>query len=288
MKISGFTFIRNAIKFDYPIEAAIQSILPICDEVVVNVGNSDDNTLELIQAINSSKIKIMHSIWDDNLKEGGKVLAVETDKAFVEIAADSDWAFYIQADEVIHEKDYEKIRKELEQYKDNHEIECLIFNYLHFYGNYKYIADSRKWYRREMRIIRNDKTIHSFRDAQGFRRGNKKLNGKLIDASVYHYGWVKNPYLQLQKKINFNTLYGNLRENFVLTQSELYDYQNIDSLKPFTGTHPVSIQKRINAMDWDFEFDFFMRKLTPKEIFSRFIEKYTGKRLFEFTNFVLI
>ena len=51
MKVSGFTFIRNAIKYDYPIVEAIQSILPLCDEVVVAVGNSEDDTLALIQNI---------------------------------------------------------------------------------------------------------------------------------------------------------------------------------------------------------------------------------------------
>ena len=40
MRVSGFTFIRNAIHYDYPIVEAIHSILPLCDEVVVAVGNS--------------------------------------------------------------------------------------------------------------------------------------------------------------------------------------------------------------------------------------------------------
>jgi hypothetical protein len=287
MKVSGFTFIRNALKFDYPIVAAIHSILPLCDEVVVCVGQSDDETRELIQSIDSSKIKIIDSVWDENLKTGGKVLAVETDKAFAAVAADSDWAFYIQGDEVIHENDYDTILNAMQQYKDNPNVECLVFKYLHFYGNYKYVADSRKWYRREMRIIKNDKTIHSFKDAQGFRRNDEKLKGKLIDACVYHYGWVKNPYLQKQKKYNFNTLYSNAKANLVLAQTELYDYQNIDSLKLFTGTHPAYIHNKINAMDWDFEFDLSKKKLTLKEMFYRIVEKYTGKRLFEFTNYRL-
>ena len=58
MKVAGFTIIRNAIKFDYPVVEAITSILPICDEFVVAVGNSDDETLQLIKQIDSPKIKI--------------------------------------------------------------------------------------------------------------------------------------------------------------------------------------------------------------------------------------
>jgi glycosyltransferase involved in cell wall biosynthesis len=104
MKIAGFTFVRNAIKYDYPIIEAITSILPICDELVVAVGNSEDGTLELIQSIDSPKIKIIETIWDDSLREGGRVLAVETDKALAAISPDANWCFYIQGDEVVHEK----------------------------------------------------------------------------------------------------------------------------------------------------------------------------------------
>ena len=133
MKISGFTFIRNALKYDYPIVEAITSILPICDEFIVAVGKSEDETLQLIKNINSSKIKIVETVWDDNLREGGHLLAAETNKAFKQISKDSDWAFYIQGDEVIHEKYLPVIQQALKDYKEDTRIEGLLFNYLHFY-----------------------------------------------------------------------------------------------------------------------------------------------------------
>src|SRR5687768_16681264 len=109
MKVSGFTFVRNAIKYDYPIVEAIRSILPLCNEIVVAVGKSEDDTLHLIQSIGSDKIKIIQTVWDDSLREGGRVLALETDKAFKAISPDSDWAFYIQGDEVLHEKYHDNV-----------------------------------------------------------------------------------------------------------------------------------------------------------------------------------
>jgi len=90
MKVAGFTIIRNAIKFDYPVVEAINSILPICDEFIVAVGNSDDETLQLIKSINSPKIKIIETVWDDSLRQGGQVLAIETNKAFDAISKDVD------------------------------------------------------------------------------------------------------------------------------------------------------------------------------------------------------
>src|ERR1044072_1101483 len=145
MKVTGFTFVRNAIKLDYPVVEAISSILPLCDEVIVLVGNSEDATPDLIRSINSPKIRIFDSVWDDSMREGGRVLAIETDKAMQHISPDTTWCFYIQADEIVHEDDYPAIRAAMEKYKDDQRVEGLLFNYIHFYGTYDYVGDSRTW-----------------------------------------------------------------------------------------------------------------------------------------------
>ena len=200
MKISGFTIIKNAIINDYPVIEAITSILPVIDEMIVLAGDSSDDTKQLLQSINSQKIKVYDSIWHNSLRNGGKVLAVETDKAFELIDKESTWAFYIQADEAVHEKYLPAILEACKKYKDDLRVEGLLFKYLHFYGTYDYTGDSRQWYNREIRIIRNDKSIRAYKDAQGFRKASKKLKVKPIDAFIYHYGWVKSP-VQMKKKI---------------------------------------------------------------------------------------
>ena len=172
MKISGFTFVRNAVKYDYPVVEAISSILPLCDELIVAVGHSDDGTMDLIKCIPSSKIRIIETVWDDSLREGGRILAVETDKAFQAIATDADWAIYIQADEVIHEKYHSIIRSEMEKYLAEDTVDGLLFHYKHFYGSYDYVGESWRWYRREIRIVRNNKNIFSYRDAQEIGRAH--------------------------------------------------------------------------------------------------------------------
>ena len=243
MKISGFTFVRNAIKFDYPVVEAILSILPICDEVIVAVGNSDDNTLRLIKSIDSPKIKIIETIWDDSLRKGGQVLAVETDKALAAVSSDADWCFYIQGDEVVHEQYLPIIKQAMEENLANEQVEGLLFRYKHFYGSYQYVADSFKWYRREIRVIKNTGKISSYRDAQGFRTlDNQKLSVKLIEAYIYHYGWVKPPEVQREKMKNSINFWGeehNVEE--VKKQYESFDYLGIDSLSLFEGTHPKEI-----------------------------------------------
>jgi len=191
MKMSGFTIIKNAVINDYPIVEAITSILPVVDEMIVLVGKSDDDTLGLIRAIGDPKIKIHESVWDPNLRKGGAVLAIETNKAFALIDPSSTWAFYMQGDEVVHEKYHAAIKEACHAYENDMQVEGLLFNYVHFYGTYDYVGDSRKWYNKEVRVIRNKKEITAYKDAQGFRKGTTKIDVKQVAASVYHYGWVK-------------------------------------------------------------------------------------------------
>ncbi|GLU56633.1 glycosyltransferase family 2 protein [Dyadobacter frigoris] len=294
MKISGFTIIKDAILNDYPIVEAIVSILPVVDEMLVSVGKSEDNTLELIRSIQSDKIRIVESEWDMTLREGGKVLAVETDKALRQLSPDSDWAFYIQGDEVVHEKYHDNIRKACELHVDNPEVEGLLFDYLHFYGTYNYVGDSRKWYRREIRIIRNesmksDPAIFAYRDAQGFRKGVTKLNVKHCGAAIYHYGWVKSP-VQMKKKMKNVTRFWNEDEEWekILKSEDFFDYNAFDSLVPFDDSHPSVMKVRIERQDWNIELDLSRKKFKFKDALLYWIEKNTGKRLFEFRNYRLI
>ncbi len=291
MKVTGFSFIRNAIKYDYPIEEAIRSILPICDEFVIAVGKSEDNTLELIKSIDPAKIRIVETVWDDNLRTDGKVLADETNKAFRAIGDDSDWCFYIQADEVVHEKYLDNIVAGMRRWKDDKRVDGLLFNYEHFYGSYDYVGISlTKWYPKEIRIVRNDKSIYSYRDAQGFRKGdNQKLNVKQLDASIYHYGWVKNPALMQKKQEVFHKLWHDdewVKKN--ITKSSSFDYAgDIDALGKFTGTHPAVMQKRVQNQNWDFHYDTSQNKISLRERLKRFGEHRLGLNL-SYKNYNLI
>lgn len=288
MKISGFTFIRNAILYDYPIVESINSILPICDEVIVAVGKSDDDTLSLIQSIDSNKIKIIETEWDLSLREGGRVLAEETNKAFQEISDDSDWCVYIQGDEVIHEKYHEIVKDEMKKWRGDKKVEGLLFKYLHFYGSYSFVGDSRKWYRREIRVVKNNKNISSYKDAQGFRLNNKKLKVKEIEAYIYHYGWVKPPELQSAKIKNFQSHWHKDEWLDKNKPSESFDYSTIDSLKLFEGDHPQVMQKRINEKNWSFDFDPTKKSFGVKAKLLYYLEKATGLRPGEYKNYIKI
>lgn len=290
MKIAGFTFVRNAIKFDYPIVEAITSILPICDEVVVAVGNSEDGTLALIQSIDSPKIKIIETVWDDSLRKGGQVLAVETDKALAAVSPDADWCFYIQGDEVVHEQYLPVIKKAMQENLDKPSVEGLLFNYTHFYGSYQYVGNAHRWYRREIRVIRNTGKVRSYKDAQGFRTvDNQKLKVKLIDAYIYHYGWVKPPEIQREKMKSSINFWGEGKDvDKIKEVLENFDYSEIDSLKLFHGTHPAVMQARIDSVNWMFDYDIREKKLSFKNQVKMAIENLTGYRIGEYRNYKLL
>lgn len=290
MKISGFTIIRNAVVNDYPIAEAIRSILPVVDEMIVLVGDSEDETEKLIQSIDDPKIKIHHSVWDPALRKGGKVLAAETDKAFQLIDPASDWAFYIQADEVMHEKYIPAVKEACEKYLDDKHVQGLLFKYLHFYGTYDYVGDSRTWYNREIRVIRNDKSISAYKDAQGFRVGREKLRVKLIDAYIYHYGWVKSPEKMMRKNKNVSRFWHEDTEAWkkILQQEDFFNYNDFDSLEKFTGTHPAVMQNRITKKNWHVELDISKKKFTLKDNILYRFEKLTGVRPFDFKNYKII
>lgn len=284
MKVSGFTIIRNAIKYDFPVVEAISSALPLCDEFVVAVGDCEDGTLELIQSINSPKIKIVRTVWEEEKyrSKNLEILAVETNKAFKEISKDSDWAFYIQSDEALHEKYLDNTYKAMQQWKDNEKVDGLLFNYKHFYGSYDYIGASPRWYRKEIRIIRHREDIFSYKDAQGFRKlPNEKLNVKQIDATMYHYGYVRDPK-KLAEKMNFNQAMHSDDPNKMMP---FFNYDEVDALSKFEGTHPKVMQERIDKMGWKFDFDPSFNKLRFKDKFKLFTEKLTGKRIGEYRNY---
>ena len=289
-RISGFTFVRNAIKYDYPIVEAVRSILPLCDEVVVAVGRSDDDTLGLIRSIDSPQVRIVETVWDDALREGGRVLAVETDKAFRAISPEAEWAVYIQGDEVLHEDGIPALRAAMERWRDDRRVEGLLLDYRHFYGSYDYLAAALRWYRREIRVVRNDPAIFSYRDAQGFRRRpDRKLRVKRVDAFVHHYGWVKQPAAMQGKQASFNKYWHDdawVKEH-VADVAE-FVYEGNEPLRRFEGTHPAVMRPRIQAMNWRFTGDPAAVPLRAKDRLRLAVEAVTGWRPGEYRNYRLL
>jgi len=287
MKVTGFTFVRNGVKYDYPFLESINSLLPLCDEVIVAVGQSEDDTLERIKSLQETKIRILETVWDETMRKGGTILSQQTNVALDQVKG--DWAIYLQADEVLSEHDYSTIRDAMLRYKDENEVEGFLFKYKHFYGSYNYIGDSRRWYRREIRIVRPNDGVRSWGDAQGFRRNGKKLHVRFIDAAIYHYGWVKPPEVQQLKQKNFNRLWhlDEWVDQHIGDASEYY-YSQGGRLKLFDGVHPKVMKERIKRQSWKFTYNPLKVQQPLKEKILDAIESQCGWRIGEYKNYIII
>jgi glycosyltransferase involved in cell wall biosynthesis len=239
MKVSGFTFIRNGTVLGYPFIESINSILPICDEFIIAVGPSEDDTLARLRKINSKKIKIIQTQWNENMKDRGFVYAQQ--KMIAHFNCSGDWAFYLEGDEVIHEDDLITIKKLMQKSLNNFKIEALVFDYYHFFGSKDWLATSPAWYRNEARIIRNNLRVWS-PDALYFINMEKNKKGRypnavLVNVPIYHYGHVR----------SIASMNDKLRRVGKYWHKKLpaFTSYKIDpkALKPFLGEHPIIMKK---------------------------------------------
>jgi len=266
MRISGFSFAKNAVKLYFPLKQAIESILPIVDEFVVAIGDNDpdDTTRKEVESIRSSKIKIVDTVWDIEKYPRGTENAHQTDIA--KSHCTGDWLFYVQADEVIHEKYLPTIRQRCEDLLDDQEVEGLLFDYKHFWGDYDHYHLSHGWYKQEIRIIRNDLDIHSWESAQSFRRipgfdgrdyrqqeGTYKLKVARAHADVYHYGWVRPPRTMEKKTKALATIHKGkeVADALFAERAPVFDYGDMSKIPRFEGTHPQVMQAFIQRFDWE-------------------------------------
>lgn len=255
MKVSGFTLCRNVVKYDYPVVESIRSILPVVDEFIVNVGRCDDGTLELIRSIGAPKIRIVESVWDETLRKDGLIYAQQTNIALSHCTG--DWAFYIQADEVVHEDDLPIIQEAMRRHLGNPAVKGLLFRYLHFIADY---WSTNPWfYHKAVRIIRNNGEVESCGDAVGFhliatqqylQSGPKEWIAP-SDGRIFHYGWVKDPKTMLAKVKEQITVYHGATpppQQAALYTQDAFQYEDYAVLKEFVGRHPSVMQARILAV----------------------------------------
>jgi len=296
MTISGFTFVRNAEKLQYPIKESILSILPVCDEFIIAMGDNDpdDKTQALIDSIGSDKIKIYHRPWDKARFKSALIFKDETDFALSKCTG--DWCFYIQADEVAHEKDHHTIIQACRDNFTNPDVHGLLFQYNHFWGDYNHRIWAHTWYKEEIRIIKNNIGITSYKDAQSFRFNNvDKINAKSIGADMFHYGWVRPPKFMHTKNERQQTFYKGKEEKQAILD-EYFDYGPMKRIPVYKGTHPAVMKDFIAAFDWahllNYETTEFIRsnRFKHERLKYRIItwienNLFGGRTLFGFENF---
>ena len=286
--LSGFTIVRNAVKLDFPIVPAIRSVLEVCDEVIVNVGKSDDDTRDLVAAIADPRMRILDTEWD--FSKRNLMLSIETQRAMD--ACRGTWGIYIQADEVLHEDGARILREKTREWDGDARVEGLLVDYLHFYGGFDTVATSRRWYRRETRCIRLGRDIRPYQGAQGFRVGPeyRRIGVRVTGAEMFHYGWARPAKAIREKHEASKVIYPWSRQRSEQEQARGY-LEWLPLLRPFTGTHPRVAREWVAQRAHDPERIIGPRRFKPEHVrfyISDWIERLTGARLFEFRNYDVV
>ena len=238
MKISGFTIVRNAQILDYPFPESILSVLPLCDEVIICVGDSQDQTLALCQDLTAKypQVRLIETHWNTQNQKNGFQLSAQTNLCLSQCRG--PWAFYIQADEVIHEEDFQAIRNSTIEADRQPDVDALVFDYRHFYGDYRHTISGRAWYRQEARMIKTGRGIQSYRDAQGFRRLGKPVQAMRSGARVFHYGYVRTPESLREKAFHMTQWWGH-------SPGSDYRLKNHIGIRGYSDSHPSVMGDRI-------------------------------------------
>jgi hypothetical protein len=250
VRISGFSFARNAVRLDYPLREALLSVLPIVDELVVAVasGEHDDDTRGLVESIDDPRVRVVDGIWDESRRH--LAYSDMTNEALD--ACTGDWCLYVQADEVLHEEDLETIRRRAAELLDDRRVEGMLFDYLHFFGDFRHIQRGQGWYPREIRMVRNGMSIRSVRDAQSFRKPpQRRLTVARARARIFHYGWVRHPRSMQAKAESFwSHRLGAAEAAARHGGTSEFDYGPLGRLERWEGSHPHVMAERIARMDW--------------------------------------
>jgi hypothetical protein len=298
MKITAFSYVRNGIDMGYPFLESMKSVLDIVDEFVMVLGDSTDGSREAILNLNSKKIKIKDTVWDMSLKTGGKLFAQQSNLGLAEMTG--DWVIHIQADEVLHEDDGPKLLRYIEKFHANPKVEALLFPFLNFRGDYNHIHTGRKAHRFEIRAFRKNSLIRAYKDSQGFRKfssesayqqGEKgeKLRVVKIDVPIFHYNFVRSPQQMKDKTIFFQKFFhdGEELENKIKSLKD-FDYNQVDKLERFDGSHPKLMEPIIRQKNWDFVYDPSKANVSFRHRMLNKIEDWTGYRIGEYKNYKLI
>lgn len=236
-------------------------------------------------------------MWDMNLRKGGKLFAQQSNLGLNSVTG--DWIIHLQADEVIHESDILKLKEYIIKYSKDPKVEGLLFPFLNFRGDYQHIHTGRKAHRFEIRAFKFNKLIRSYKDSQGFRKyssqGNyengeagEKLNVVKIDIPIFHYNYVRPPKMMKVKSEFFSRFWDDdntLKKKF--GGMEEFEYNEVDQLEIYSGTHPLSMHETIKKKDWDFHYDPSKANISLRHRILNKIESMTGWRLGEFKNYKL-
>jgi hypothetical protein len=243
-KLYGFGIVKNGLKFDFPFRESVLSLKPLVEKVYYVLGDSSDNTND--EFIKLDFCTTENSNWDMSLKDG-LVISIETNKALSLLRKSIDinnaWGIYLQADEVLHQDDYQVLMDDIAR-AEAEGFDAITFRYLHFWQSHHQIAISKNWYPWEIRAIKLESDIVSWGDGQSFKNCKKVLKS---EARIFHYGHVREA-ASYEEKMRFQAAFHFKGIRYYRKRFETKRNHIKQRSITYYGTHPETMKERILRM----------------------------------------
>lgn len=234
--ISGVLFGHNCFERDYCVEAALDSLLSVCDSVVFGECSSTDETLEWIasRAVADGRIRVFRLAWTPSPRGAWLADIANELRSHVE----TPYQILLQADEVIDSKLIREQWKELAVRN-----EPLYVERLNFWKDHKHLAPVGKVCGSKiLRLAPTSCPAHG--DGENLKADGA---GFTPDVRLFHYGFLRRREALIRKSLfmeeaffnSHNAIWDRMAETG--SMREFYECNGV--MRLFDGEHPEFAKK---------------------------------------------
>jgi hypothetical protein len=241
MKIYGFSYIRNGESIGYPYFEAFQCMAEFCDHSYIAVGDSTDGTREKLASL--AKVTLIDTIWEEKMRVDGAIFSQQANLALAEVRKNHKvgWALHLQADQILCQKDFSKLREDFET-AERSGADGLSMRFIHFWQTPEKIAHSKRWFPQTINAVKVDSKGISVGDSQSLGNCTKVFDS---DITVFHYGHaLGDKYAEKKQRALHRWWHKDAAIDKVMKKSKKKDAQE-PSLR-FLGAHPIWMRERLN------------------------------------------
>lgn len=254
----------NVTIMDYPLEEAVYTALQICDEAVIVMGQSQDDTEQRVWSIfegyEPGRVVMckQYFVYDRGWQQRWWNFAVAQ--------TDAEWLLWLDADEAIHEGKVGKIHDLMEK----PDCGLIRFPFLHFYATKDYairmpLVHNTRMGRRSIgyRMVNwctdqtpNNAACQVVFGLDGIEANAHSWEGEYIedvDAPIYHYGWCRDATALAISQVKHRAWYadggGLERGTIPMVRPHPFDVKGKLSngrLARWEGSHPAIMDKWFN------------------------------------------
>jgi len=253
--LGGSIFVRDAVRLDYCLEAAINSLAPVCDELVALDCGSTDGTVDLLRAL-AAQHPHLHVHTGHPWEVGDNYLRLALHANAARELLDTRWHFMIQADEVLHEASYPKLREAVAA--DGWGATTFRVRRVNLYGDVgrcvRYDSSAKPCSDMPTRLALS--TYPAVGDAESIVESDGPDLSMVGHITLFHYGFVRAGEALIDKTIEMQSWFhgpgATVDERVLRMRAERTGFRYADiigdhELMPIPIGHPVAARPWVEA-----------------------------------------